>query len=462
MKRRVIFRFMAVILLTLLLVEAIFFIGVYRYYYYGIAQRLTSHAEISTAFYNKYNDDLQGSIKRKAQDIIKSFAYPGTYLELLDRQGTLIISSNGFNGKNRVPLSKQVLDGETDSHIDRMPGTGERVLFVESPLKNGGQTVAILRYTTSLAAVDRTVQSIVAIALMSGFFVLVFVFLLSLKLANSIVNPLKDIINISSEMAKGQFGIRMDETYEKELGELARTLNYMADEIVKNDRLKNEFISSISHELRTPLTAIKGWAETMYVGEQLSKEEMNQGIGIIRAETNRMIMLVEELLDFSKFMANRVQLYREDVRIDRLVEEVALEFKMKAEEKQCTIAVHGLQPVTIFVDELRLKQVLINIVDNAIKFSHQGGEVTVSLDESAADVVVKVSDRGCGIAADHLPHLTKSFYQVAPHGAGAGIGLAISDEIVRLHGGTLHIASIYGEGTCVSLQIPRTDKRKNV
>ncbi|MGA9289500.1 MAG: HAMP domain-containing sensor histidine kinase [Anaerobacillus sp.] len=453
MTRRVIFSFMSVILLVLVLTEAIFFVVIHRYYYNGITDTLLSHVETSSAFFTKYEGEQLRDIPEKSHEIIKSFAYPGTELELVNRQGEVLISSTGFDVDETIDLKSSILKGDTASEVEKT-STGEKILSVYSPLKYNEQTIAVLRYKSTLEEVDRAIRQIMTFVTFIGLSVAVLVFLISLRLSHSIVRPIKEITSASSRMAMGHFSTRMNEGYKHELGELSRTLNYMADEIKKTDKMKSDFISSISHEIRTPLTGIKGWVETMKADDSLTRQELDQGFQIISSETDRLIVLLEELLDFSHFQSNRMKLHRSPTRLDHLIEQTIIQSSSKAKKAGVTLLVKHLIEKDILIDGNRMKQVLVNLVDNAIKYSPVHSTITVRMKEHADSMEIEVKDDGMGISKEQLPLIKNTFYQVNAEQSGSGIVLSIANEIIELHGGRIEIESVEGRGTSVFIILP--------
>ncbi|WP_026676238.1 sensor histidine kinase [Fictibacillus gelatini] len=459
MKRRVILYFMMVILLTIVFVEAVFLIYVQRFYYSGTAKAIIDHAKTSSAFITE--DEKNQSLYTQADEILSKAKFKGTELEIVDLKGNVILSTSGFIESDKLPINEVLFSNKPEYHLIKSDKTGEHIMNVQYPIKKQGQIYGILNYETSLNAVNKVIFYLSFTAILYGIIICLIVLFISTKLANSIVDPINKIISVSKDMAKGDFDNRINENYKNELGDLAKTLNYMADEIVKTDRLKSEFISSISHELRTPLTGIKGWSETLQSDKGfLSEEDKKQGLKIISDETNRLISLVEDLLDFSKLSADReIVLFPDEFRLDHLLLQAMMQMRVKAEEKGCSIQMEENNPCTIFADEGRLKQVFINVIDNAIKYSHENGKITIHMTEEKDTVSIRVKDEGIGIDKRHLPLLTKTFYQVDPNKFGTGIGLAVTEQIVSLHKGELKIDSTPGKGTTVTIKLPKNYKK---
>ncbi|EOO79072.1 sensor histidine kinase [Bacillus cereus] len=452
MRRKVTLYFMTVIILMLVLFEVVFSVSIYRYYYNGIVQYVESHAKTSTRFFSEYNSLYFIRLQEYSGEIIESFQLEGTELQLIDRHGTIIQSSSGQKVEGKVIIPYSLLEGEMYNQVT-ITKDGVKQLEVYSPLIHQGQTIGVLKYTTVLTDVNAKIIEIILFTISVGIVISGIVFLISRRLANSFVKPIESIIHASSQIAEGTLKEQIKEDYPGELGELAHSLNYMADKIEKAEQMKNEFIASISHEIRTPLTGIKGWSETLKTVDHLTDEEIKQGMGIISGETDRLIHLVEELLDFSRLQSNHFNLYKQKVQLYDILEETIWQLTPKSEEKQIQL-VANLERVELVGDRNRLKQVFLNIIHNAIKYSNEKGTIYIEAAKSEGKAVIKVTDQGIGIAKEHLPFIEQSFYQINSHIEGAGIGLAIVKKMVELHGGTLSITSRERVGTTILIKLP--------
>ena len=306
-----------------------------------------------------------------------------------------------------------------------------------------------------MEATDRQVFVWTVGLLIVGVAVLFFVVMSGSYFINSIVNPVKEISTTARRVAKGDFDARLEKKYDDEIGELCDTINSMAQELGTSEKLKNDFISSVSHELRTPLTAIKGWAETMQVSED-NPEVIRKGVIIIAKESERLSGLVEELLDFSRFQSGRMTLMMDKVDLLAELDEAVYLFDDRAARGHIRLECdepENLAPV--WGDRNRLRQVFVNILENAIKYSDEGGLVQVTASESAEELIVRIADNGCGIAPEDLPKVKEKFYKANMTRGGSGIGLAVADEIVRLHHGSLELASEPEKGTEVTIRLPK-------
>lgn len=452
-RRQIVLHYFLVVFMALLLVEIIFLLAIRTYYYDSVHSHIARHIDYTDDYYQKFR--LNEDDTAKLTEIISYFELTGTELQLLNTSGKVLITSNNFDSDMTIKTSDvtQALAGDTSRWVGKQQGTGQMVMAVSYALQNGGENEFILRYVTSLHKINNKLFNVTLWAVLIGAVVLATVLAFSIGLANSIVKPLNNIRAVSAQMAKGRFNVRIKGDYKYELGELSSTLNYMAQEIVRSNQVKDDFISSISHELRTPLTSIKGWSETLTSGGY-DPDETKIGMQIITKETDRLIGLVEEILDFSKLQQNEMKMVMGIVSLRELLQEIMLNLWAKAEKKGIEIKLESEEKPLIYADANRLKQVFLNLVDNAIKFSHENGVILLSIEIEEKFVTVSVRDFGIGISEEHIQRVKDRFFQVNHVNGGTGLGLAITQQLVELHHGTLEMESELGHGTTVKVKLP--------
>lgn len=375
----------------------------------------------------------------------------------LDQNGQVVITSTGFepDQNQEMPDYEEALDsaGGEGKWVGRL-NTREKVMAISRVVRdeNGG-LIGSVRYLVSMERADQQISFLITILVAVGLLILLLLSLSGVYFIRSILVPVRQLSQSARKIAQGDFGVRIDKAKDDEIGELVDAINDMAGELGAAEQMKNDFISSVSHELRTPLTAIKGWAETLQEGAD--QETAEKGMNVIIRESERLSGLVEELLDFSRLQNNRMRLIVSRLDILAELDEAVYMFtdRARTEQKQLNYEeTTALPPVYGDVD--RLRQVFVNIIDNALKYTSPGGTITVFSREDSGWVRVTISDTGCGIPAEHLPNVKKKFYKANQLVRGSGIGLAVADEIVRLHGGTLEIDSQEGVGTTVVISLP--------
>lgn len=270
-----------------------------------------------------------------------------------------------------------------------------------------------------------------------------------------VTSPILGLGDTARHIADGSYGTLAERLRDDEIGALTDAINDMSVKIGKADRVQNEFISSVSHELRTPLTAITGWSETLLYDEALQGDS-RRGIEIISREAGRLTGMVEELLEFTRMRDGRFTLNLEQVDVASLLEEVCFTYsellRHDGIELEYAPPESGLPFVT--GDPRRLKQVVLNILDNAAKYGRGGRKIEVRAMQQGEYVKISVRDHGPGIAREDLPHVKERFYKGRGKERGSGIGLAVCDEIVARHSGRLIVDNAPAGGALITVLLP--------
>ena len=304
-------------------------------------------------------------------------------------------------------------------------------------------------------AITRPAQ---AIALGIGLGILGMVYFSNLYFIRSIVDPVAGITETAKRIAAGSYGVQIEKRYDDEIGALTDTINDMSLKINQSEKMKNEFISSVSHELRTPLTAINGWAETIMNGEVRDAGDVKKGMGIIVSEARRLTNMVEELLEFSRIQDGRFTLSVEPMDIKAELEDAVYTyrefFRREGIELNHFDCDEEFPPIA--GDPERLRQVFCNLLDNAAKHGGSGKRIDTAIARDEDQVVITIRDYGPGIPAEELPHVKYKFYKGSSKARGSGIGLAVCDEIITRHEGTLDIDNAEGGGCIVTIHLPNT------
>ncbi len=498
-RKRMTTGFIFVIVLTVLILEILIINIVRVNYYNNLEANLRNQLKISCELYSRYFSDatLSDNVLNNVDTFWKQ---SGAQVQIIDMKGRVLMDSIGYMppGNDRLPDVEAALKTGYGAWFGKADYDGNGIMAVSQTLKSDGVPVGVLRFISTLREVNEDVYAVARIFIIIGIIVAIISAFLSLLISNTVVNPLKKITAVAAKMASGDYRIRSVRTYNDEIGKLSDTLNFLAEEIDKRDRMKNDFISSISHELRTPLTSIKGWAVTLMevgseeaagVGETVGSEEtvgneetagreeavgsgeatrggedtgqppdrelFSTGLDIIEKECDRLTQMVEELLDFSRLTSGKLSVIKEKVPLAEFVDTVGRQLAPRAARDGLIFgfeAEDGLPE--IISDANRLKQVIINILDNAFRFTPSGGNVMFKTEISGGEIIFTVSDTGCGIPADEMPYIKEKFFKGKNSKLGNGIGLSICDEIIRQMDGTLSIYSRPGKGTSVIIRIP--------
>ena len=449
------------VLVILAAVMILISVGVSGYYYATVRDNLVSRAVTASDTFRKYFTDTYDQFYTQAESTVTTFSEQDKLeQQFLDANGRILLSTSGLSGgglASTEDATQALATQKTSVFTGRDPLSDERVMSVTAPLLSSrGDLVGGVCFITSLRVVERQIWIIIGVSLLACLVFLIFVVASNSYFIRSIVDPVLKINNIAKEIAAGRYGVRLQKTYDDEIGELCDTINYMSDEINRAERMKNDFISSVSHELRTPLTAIGGWSETLLAGGGEDPEEVMQGLTIIQKEAGRLTRMVEELLDFARIESGRMKLEVENFDLSIELYEAVYMYENLLRKSGIRLNYDEDVEANYFVngDRHRMKQVFLNILDNAAKYGGDGKRIDIRLVRDGGNLVATVRDYGQGIPEAELPFVKEKFYKGSSKQRGSGIGLAVTEEIVALHGGTLDIASAVGEGTTVTVTLP--------
>lgn len=452
-KTRLVRSFILVIAITVVILEVCIIILLKQNYYKNLEDNMKSQVKISADLYNKYfsNSSLSDNVLNNVDTFWKQTQ---AEVQIINTNGDVIMDSIGVIPKDNMPDVKTALKGGLGVWTGWSDYTKEKLMAVSYPLKSDKKTAGVIRIVSSLKGTDSDIRKFAYIFGIFGIMVIIISVVVSVLLSNTIVEPLKEVTDIAKIMAAGNFKIRSKKRNDDEIGDLSSALNSLAQEIVSKEQIKNEFISSVSHELRTPLTSIKGWAITLKDMGAEDKSILLDGLNIIEKESDRLTWMVEELLDFSKFISGKIVLKKSDVDLRNVVNEINKELIPRATRDNIEFAVFCDDIPAMYTDEYRLKQLFINLLDNSFKFTEPGGKVKFEAKLDNKRVIFKIEDTGCGISKEELPKVKEKFYKGKSSKSQNGIGLSICDEIVKLMNGTFDIQSELGKGTTVLIALP--------
>ena len=381
-------------------------------------------------------------------------------VQVLDWGGETVVSTSGYEF-NHTDLTdfKRCKESEKQLVFRSKTSEGENILVGIVPIfDEKGEFLGAYRWLTSLKAVNKMTMGFAAMCGIVALGVIGLFAFSGLYFIKSIVNPIKDVGNIARKIAMGDLESRIEISKNDEIGELCESINYMASELQSAQNLKNDFISSVSHELRTPLTAIRGWGETAKMSVGADDELVNRGLDVVLSEANRLSGLVEELLDFSRMETGRLQVNAMPLNVTQILTESADMYTELAKQQGIEFIFNPpTEQLEVMGDADRLKQVFINIIDNAVKYTESGGQVLITQTVEEGCVRIIVTDTGVGIPAQDIDRVKEKFYKANKTVRGSGIGLAVADEIIKQHSGLLFLESTEGAGTTVTVVLPLYD-----
>lgn len=464
--RSTIIRFIMFFVITVVIGFEIFaYNSIQNYYKQNLVGSMLNQAEINQLIFNNYTN------KYDLSDIIigdKNAFYRGnvSQVQILDNSGIVLFDSQASDEVGSQLMKADILsskEGKQGIYKSYNEKTKEEVLSISYPLMVNDQQAGILRLTSSLNKVKQKVKADMFFYFLFGIFVLIGAYFLSLVASKKLVEPILKLIDVSEKLAQGDFDAKAEVTGKDELSKLGRTLNFMSENIVRREDMKNEFISSVSHELRTPLTSIKGWAITLQSKEiQNDSDMLNQGLSIIESEGDRLSMMVEDLLDFSRLQSSKFKYDKKNIDIVELVKEVHTQLSPRANNEDINFTFTTVyKTLMVYADKNRMKEVFINIIDNAIKFTEKDGNIDILIEVNQDKISISITDDGEGIKEDEIAYVASKFYKGSSSKSQTGLGLSICEEIIKAHDGNMIIKSKYGSGTSVIVEIPRLNDEKD-
>ena len=309
---------------------------------------------------------------------------------------------------------------------------------------------------------DQLLQIIVE-AMAVGLVISVF---LSLLLAKTMIAPIQELTHAAEKVASGDFSDKVENSSKDEIGVLTRTFNDMAvqledtlDDLKRSEQMRREFVANVSHELRTPITGVKSYAETLAADPDMPADTRERFLNVILNESDRMTKIVQDLLTLSRFDAGSFEFSFDEFSFETSVRDVYNAVRMEA-QAHGHVFVLEVEPgiPRIRGDKARVEQVLMNMVSNAIKYTKDGGRITIKAGVRGGEVWCSVKDNGIGIPKDDTTKVFDRFYRVdkarSRESGGTGLGLSIAQEIVVRHGGRIDLKSRLGHGTTITVWLP--------
>lgn len=449
---------LGLVVVVFFILDIIFITTIQNYYYASIQQYVNNKLIAVDSILTRYYSDSSRNLSAEVRNTVENFSEKDKMeLMAINKKGHIALTSSGFLPETNayMPDYETAIDsdGNGTGYTIITQNSGEKVMAITFSITYLNSEYDAIRAVVSLTEADNQIKylafGITAICLI----IISMVAFSGIYFVNSIVKPIQDIGVIAENFAKGDFSRRIDTKSQDEIGDLCVSINHMADELSKADEMKNEFISSVSHELRTPLTAIKGWAETLSIDHD--EQTMDKGLRVIVNETERLSQMVEELLDFSRMQNGKFTMEKSKMDILAELEDAILIYGEKAKRDNIQLNYNAPEMLPLINgDKNRLRQVFINVIDNAIKYSDPGCIINVEATEIDGYIQIAIEDNGCGIRASDLPRIKTKFFKPNHTRRGSGIGLAVADEIVSMHNGRLEVQSQEGVGTTVIITLP--------
>ena len=576
------FTYIIIIIICITFTGILAIISLRNFYINHLSSNLKSNA---TLVANILEDDLAtnnlSQIKLKTKDLGKELEIRIT---IIDINGIVLGDSEKdpalMENHSDRPEIKEALQGKIGNRIRYSSTLEIDMLYIAIPIIKDDQTLGVARLSLPLIEVNKNISNLRKIIILATAISLVIASIVSLIISLTITRPLQEMTKVSQKISKGDFSKKLEINSQDEVGQLARTLNQMSEdlenkikvisedrdkmevvlssviegiaaidkegriilfnhalenmidcssdrvlgkfhwEIIRNNQLnellketlqkgqtltreitlfspqekifhasanplteknkvwgavvvlnditeikklekmRSEFVANVSHELRTPLTSIQGFVETLKEGAINDPEKAQHFLKIVEKQSNRLNNLIEDLLHLSKIESQEILMNFQSVNLKELIDQVILEFKEKIEDRKHHIKVNIYPHLSrLKVDPEQIKTVMRNLLDNAIKYTPDKGEISISALEREKDIYIEIADNGMGISAEHLPRIFERFYRVNKDRSrklgGTGLGLAIVKHIIQAHQGTIGVESKPGKGSKFFFNLPK-------
>lgn len=451
-----ILNFGLLIFLTVLVLDIAVIFSVKNYFYSDATKKMRSQAQLNLNYLYRYIDFSKGLDDVVLEDSSTIYEYNTGHIMILNNHGENILSTIGLS--ENIFDSKEIQDTiKKDGYfasIDKFDFFDHNLVTVALPIRYHGNIIGTAIFQSSLFETENSIKNIEMMMIIFSLTVMVIAFIMSIYMSKQMVNPLGKLKNYASKLAGGDYTDQLHVDGTSEIIALGETMNFMASEIKKRDEIKNEFIANVSHELKTPLTSIKGWAYTLNA-DSSDKELVSDGLNIIENEADRLTGMVNDLLDFSRLLNNKVTLLKTNFNLEDLLQGVINQFKPRSfNENKSLIFNCNVSKSSFLGDENKLRQVVINLMDNAFKFTTENGHISLDLDRRDDNYIITITDDGEGMEEKDIPHIFEKFYRGQNKNSHAGIGLAIVSEIVNLHNGRILVTSQKGKGSKFEIYLP--------
>ncbi|KGK89124.1 membrane protein [Desulfosporosinus sp. HMP52] len=436
------------------------------------ARFFINEAEEIVIMFNKY-EITQKSVINDRLDILTKVLSAKT--AIMDIDGNTLYGQTSQDQSPRKLLlepgfKEQILAGKNVVFAGKIDGVHEEQFLVAVPLKKDTRVIGLVVIFSPIDAMKQHVNSILGITLIGALIGIVLATILSIFVSRKMIRPLARMEETARQITEGEFGRQIPVTSEDEVGRLARSFNRMSTELEEKieaierlDHLRQELLSDVSHELRTPLTVIQGFSEAVLDGLVKSKEQEKLYLSNIIDESERLRRLVDDLLDLKGMEAAKTFDEMEYVVMNKLAQITVERLRNMANSKEINLTLSvPEQTITIWGNIDRLKQVLTNLLDNAIKHSEVGGAVRVELGMEYNCTFISVENSGPGIPREEIENIWERFYKVdksrSRRGTGTGLGLSIVKKIVEMHGGKVSAKSEPGHGAVFTVYLPLTEE----
>ncbi len=392
-------------------------------------------------------------------------------ITIIDRSGAVLgdseidpVSMKNHLNRPEVIIAFNEGEGESTRYSDTL---SYNMKYVAIALKYDDNRIGIVRIALPMREVESQFRIIYEVILTGGIIAIFFTLISGYFISRSIINPISEMKEVAQAISEGDFDKRARVHSDDEMGLLAKSLNRMADELQikmtslsSMDKMKTDFVANVSHELKTPLTTIKGFIETLETGAIDDKENARRFLSIIKKNAERLSNITDDLLKLSELELGKDRIEKTSFDLKEFIMEVLLRYGHIVAEKHFKLEedYYG-DNFMVNADIQKLDQALVNILDNSMKYTGEGGSIKIQVHDKPEHFMISVEDTGIGIPAEHLNRIFERFYRVdkarSRKVGGTGLGLSIVKHAILLHGGDIYIDSIENKRTTVTVILPK-------
>lgn len=380
-------------------------------------------------------------------------------IELLDMNGNIIYETNssgtvgkmhGMMNSLRSQIYEKALTGQESATTMTHPRFGNEFMLIGLPVYINQELTGGLLLSFPLAPVEDTAAILQRQLFYISLILLAAASLLSFLLARTFTRPIVDIEKAAAQMAEGDFSARIDVKQQDEIGQLAKTINYLGQQLSQIDQMRKDLIANVSHELRTPLSLIRGYAETLRDVTGNDEDKRQKQLGVIIEEAERLSRMVDDILNLSRLQSGHFELNKSIFSVRNLAGNVAKRYDLLSKQREVSIIMEMSDEQLVEADAARIEQVLYNLINNAFNNTDAGGTITIRDMDNGDSVRIEVMDSGSGIPEEEINRIWDRYYKADKNigkTMGSGLGLAIVKAILEAHGAAYGVESKKGVGT---------------
>ncbi|MBQ9016328.1 MAG: hypothetical protein IJ109_09475 [Firmicutes bacterium] len=443
--------------------------------FYG-AMKINQTKMVAQQLQDSYHSDQESDFRAEVADLSRSYDLHIYVISYYGGEPALLYAPTGDTmlshyGNAIVSMYETIVDGNgADTQISRIGRTAEKDAYAYATVINKEDCsedfgdACVLYIFSPLRPVTSTSKIMTTILIYVTIISLILAFFMSLYLSARITRPIRKITSSAERLARGEYGIVFKGGHYTEINNLADTLTSASIELEKSDLIQKDLIANVSHDLRTPLTMIRSYAEMIRDLSGDDPQKRQQHLQVIIDESKRLNDLVEDLLTVSRMQSGKISIEKKDFSISEAVLSIARTYRVLEVEQGYRFQVNCPANFIVNGDEEKLKQVVSNLVTNAMKFCGEDKQINIALQRRGRLVRVSVEDHGSGIAAEDLDHIWERYYRSSSNtvraSEGSGLGLSIVKEILTLHKATFGVDSTLGQGSTFwfELDLVRSEK----